>query len=84
MADRFVSMEKYMKVADATDASNNYVEFTLVGDVPVGIIAQVRSVTTGANNVAGLAITQPTGKIKIAVTDLVLGDTVSVITFDAN
>ncbi len=80
MADRFVAMEKFSKVADATDATANYVEFTMPY-TPIGIVAQIRSVTTGADNTAGKLITFANSKIKVAVTDLVAGDTVTVIAF---
>ena len=46
------------------------------------MIAQVLSVTTGAENATGLKVTFTKGKIKVAVTSLAVGDTISVITFD--
>lgn len=79
-ADRYVPMEKFSAVATAGDAIANYIEFACPY-TPVGIIAQVRVVTTGAVNVTGLAVTFATGKIKVAVTDLLEGDTVSVLAF---
>lgn len=81
MSDRFVAMEKFFKVAVAADATANYVEFDCPY-TPKGMIAQVLSVTTGAENATGLKVTFATGKIKVAVTSLAVGDTVSVIAFD--
>lgn len=83
MSDKFVAMEKFFKVAVAADATANYVEFDCPY-TPKGIIAQVRSVTTGAENATGLKVTFATGKIKVAVTSLAVGDTISVIAFDEN
>ena len=77
--DRYVALEKFSKTAGATDAANNYIEF----DTPyvfTGIIARVRN-AAGALNEAALTVTQPTGKIRVAVTDLALNDVVSVIGF---
>jgi len=79
--DRFVPMEKFVKVADATDATAEYVEFACPY-TPVGMIPFVRSVTTGAVNSAGLTVTFATGKIKVAVTALAEGDVVSVLAFE--
>lgn len=79
-AERYVPMEKFSKVADATDAGNNYIEFA-VPYTPVGILAQVRTNGTGVINITGLTVTTPAGKVRVAVTDLLLGDTVSVIAF---
>ncbi len=81
MSDRFVAMEKFFKVAVAADATANYVEFDCPY-TPKGMIAQVLSVTTGAENATGLKVTFATGKIKVAVTSLAVGDTISVIAFD--
>lgn len=80
MADRFVAMEKFCKVAVAADATANYVEFDCPY-TPNGMIAQVLSVTTGAENASGLKVTFTNGKIKVAVTSLAVGDTISVIAF---
>ena len=80
MADRFVAMEKFSKVATADDATAGFVEFT-VPYAPVGMIAQVLAPTTGAINVTGLAVTYATGKVKVAVTTLVAKSLVSLICF---
>lgn len=77
---QYKAIETFSKVADSTDAGVDYVEFTMPY-APVGILSQVRSVTTGAANTAGLATTYAGGKIKVAVTTLAVGDTVSVIAF---
>ena len=81
-ANRYVAMEKFSKVATSTDAGNDYIEFT-VPYAPVGMIAQVLSVTTGALNATGLAVTynSTTGKVKVAVTALAEGDLVSLSCF---
>ena len=81
MSDRFVAMEKFYKVAITADATANYVEFDCPYYAPKGMIAQVLSVTTGAENATGLKVTFATGKIKVAVTSLAVGDTISVIAF---
>jgi hypothetical protein len=78
--DRYVAMEKFSKVAVAADATANYIEFACPY-TPTGLIAQVLTKTSGAVNVTGLAVTFASGKIKVAVTDLGEGDTVSVIAF---
>ena len=80
MADRFVAMEKFSKVATATDAGNDYIEF-IVPYAPVGMIAQVLEPTTGAINVTGLAVTYAASKVKVAVTTLTQGSLVSLICF---
>lgn len=81
MADRFVPMEKFSKVADATDATNNYIEFACPY-TPTGIVAQVRAVTTGIVNLTGLTVTFASGKVRVAVTDLIAGDIVSCLSFE--
>ena len=76
---QFKAIETFSKTANATDAASNYIEF----DTPyvfTGIIARVRN-AAGALNEAALTVTQPTGKIRVAVTDLALNDVVSVIGF---
>lgn len=78
---QYVAMEKFDKVCDATDVTNDYVEF-VCPYVPTGMIAQVRTVTTGAPNVAGQLTTYLNGKIKVAVTAIQLGDVVSVLAFE--
>lgn len=82
MVDRYVPMEKFSKVAVAADATAGYVEFA-VPYAPVGMIGQVLSVTTGAENSAGLKITYDAekAKVKVAVTSLAVGDLVSLICF---
>ncbi len=82
MADRFVAMEKFAKVATAADATAGFVEFA-VPYAPVGMIAQVLAPTTGAINVTGLAVTYDaeSGKAKVAVTTLVEKSLVSLICF---
>lgn len=79
MVDRYVALEKFSKIADSTDATNNYIEFK-APYVFTGIIARVRNSSGGLNETA-LTVTQPTGKIRVAVTDLALNDVVSVIGF---
>lgn len=77
---QYKAIETFSKVAVAGDATVDYVEFDMPY-TPVGIISQVRSVTTGAANTAGLVTTFAGGKIKVAVTALAVGDVVSVIAF---
>ena len=79
-ATAYKAIEIFSKVAVAGDASANYVEFE-VANVPNGMIAQVLSVTTGAANTTGLAVTYAAGKVKVAVTAIAVGDTVSLICF---
>lgn len=80
MADRFVAMEKFSKVATAADANAGFVEFT-VPYAPVGMIAQVLAPATGVVNATGLAVTYTTGKVKVAVSTLVKDSLVSLICF---
>ena len=80
MADRFVAMEKFSKVAVAADATAGYIEFA-VPYAPVGMIAQVQAKTTGVVNATGLAVTYASGKVKVAVTTLGAGDLVNLICF---
>lgn len=79
-ADRYVAMEKFAVTASATDATNNYVE-VVMPYVAKGIIARVRK-ADGTLNEAGIVITQPTGKIRVAVTDLLANDVVSILAFE--
>ena len=79
MSTRFVAMEKFAVTASATDATNNYVEVTMPY-VATGIVVGVRT-SAGALNEAGLTVTQPTGKIRVAVTDLAANDVVSIVAF---
>lgn len=84
---RFVSMEKYSKVADATDVTNDYVEFdisNLESGTPTGMIAQIRAATTGVVNATGLAVTFADGVAKVSATTIALGDVVSLVVFDEN
>lgn len=80
MADRFVAMEKFSKVAVTGDATAGYIEFA-VPYAPVGMIAQVQAKTTGVVNATGLAVLHTNGKVKVTVTTLAVGDTVSLICF---
>jgi len=77
--DKFVAMEKFAVTATATDATNNYVE-VLMPYVATGIIARVRK-ADGTLNETALTVTQPTGKIRVAVTDLLANDVVSILAF---
>lgn len=79
MVDRYVALEKFAVTASTTDATNNYVEVNMPY-VATGIIARVRT-SAGALNETGITVTQPTGKIRVAVTDLALNDVVSIIAF---
>jgi len=78
MSDRFVALEKFTKVADATDATNNTVTFT-VPYTPSGYIAQIVTVTSGVIKTAGLTVTRADAVITVAATDIVVGDVVSLI-----
>ncbi len=79
-AERYVPMEKASKVAVSGDATANYIDFVLPYS-PVGVIAQVRTVTTGVINLTGLTVTVTGTTVRVAVTDLLQGDTVSVLAF---
>lgn len=81
MEERYVAMEKFSKVATAGDDTAEFVEFDCPY-TPTGMIATVYSVTTGADNVTGKKVTFANGKIKVAVTNLVAGDIISVIAFN--
>lgn len=76
---QFKAIETFSKTASATDATNNYVEFVMPY-VATGLNVRVRT-STGTLNETALTVTQPTGKIRVAVTDLIAGDVVSVIAF---
>lgn len=82
MSDRYVAMEKFSKIAVTGDATAGYIEFA-VPYAPVGMIAQVLAATTGVANATGLAVTYnaTSGKVKVAVTTLVVGSLVSLIVF---
>lgn len=79
-ATAYKPIETFSKVAVAADASVDYVEFE-VANAPKGMIAQILSVTTGAANTTGLAVTYAAGKVKVAATSIAVGDTVSLICF---
>jgi hypothetical protein len=83
---RYVPLETYTTIANDAQGIANTVIFS-VPFTPTGLIAQIFSVTTGAANVTGLAVTgesnTTTGNydVTIAATDIVAGDRVTLIAF---
>jgi len=83
MADRFVAMEKFAKVASAAEGTANAVVFSCPLYAPVGMIPTVLKVTSGALYVTGVTcLYDATAKtITVAGTDITEGDKVSVLAF---